>query len=172
MASNLQFIKSVSSTSSVTNVSITDCFSADYDVYFLTCADLDLNGAGGEPINVRFINSGGSVISSAEYDYAQLQLRYASAFTVARGTASTSIQYGLGYSTDVNNGAMGASAYIYNPYDSSSYTFLTGQQTTDSGADGSKQIGVHKSAQQLSGVNIFVTNGTIERLSASIYGVK
>ncbi len=172
MASNLEFIKSVSSTSSVTNVSITDCFSADYDVYFLTCADLDLNGAGGEPINVRFINSGGSVISSAEYDYAQLQLRYANAFTEARGTASTSIQYGLGYSTDVNNGAMGASAYIYNPYDSSSYTFMNSQSSSQNpnGHNGYKSIGVYKVAEQITGFAL--TDITFDNVTVNVYGVK
>ena len=35
MATNLQFIKSVSGTS-VNTLSVTDCFSADYDVYYVS----------------------------------------------------------------------------------------------------------------------------------------
>ena len=172
MATNLQFIKSVSSTASVTSVDITDCFNANYDVYMLSFADVDLAGAGDENINIRLLDSGGSPISQNEYDYADLILRYGSSFTEVRDTGQAEWVYGGGYVSAANVGSGGLIAYIYNPYDSSSYTFLQHQQANTAGHSGQKYIGVHKSAEQITGIRIYVDSGTIERLSASIYGVK
>ena len=172
MATNLEFIKSVSSSASVTSVDITDCFSANYDVYMLSFADLDINGAGAENIDIRLLDSGGSAISASEYDYAVLVLRYGSAFTETRATGQAQFTYGAGYVDAVIVGAGGLIAYFYNPYDSSSYTFTQHQQSNTSGHSGQKYIGVHKSAEQITGLQIRVDSGTIDRFSASIYGVK
>ena len=172
MATNLQFIKSVSSSSSVTSVDITDCFSGKYDVYKLILADLDLAGAGDENIAVRFLDSSGSVISASEYDYATYFMYSYASFSQQKATAQTSLVYGMGYAPASNIGSVGSFIYIFNPYDSSSYTFTTQQSSTyTTGGIGNKGIGVHKSAEQLSGVQILVDSGTIERLGASIYGV-
>jgi len=172
MATNLQFIKSVSSSASVTSVDITNCFSDNYDVYMLTFADIDIAGAGDENIDIRLLDSGGSAISASEYDYAGLVLRYGSAFTEIRDTSQAQFTYGGGYCGTPNIGNLGLVGYFYNPYDSSSYTFFQHQQVTSTGHDGQKYIGVHKSAEQITGLQIRVDSGTIERLSASIYGVK
>ena len=172
MATELQFIKSVSSSASVTSVDITNCFSDKYDVYMLTFADLDINGAGAENIDIRLLDSGGSAISASEYDYAGLVLRYSSAFTEVQDTSATQFTYGAGYVDSVIVGAGGLIAYFYNPYDSSSYTFTQHQQVNTSGHSGQKYIGVHKSAEQITGLQIRVDSGTIDRFSASVYGVK
>ena len=172
MATNLEFIKSVSSSASVTSVDITNCFSDKYDVYMLSFADVDLDGAGDENIDIRLLDSGGSAISASEYDYAVLVLRYSSAFTETRATGQAQFTFGAGYVTASNIGAGGLIAYFYNPYDSSSYTFTQHQQSNSAGHSGQKYIGVHKSAEQITGLQIRVDSGTIERLSASIYGVK
>ena len=177
MPTNLQFIKSVSLSGSVTSVDIINCFSGKYDVYKLILADLDIAGAGDENIAVRFLDSGGSVISASEYEYVTyFMYSYAGFSDGNRATGATSLLYGMGYSSDRNDGSLGSFIDIFNPYDSSRYTFTTQQSTTVTSSSvlaiGNKGIGVHKSAEQLSGVRIFVDSGTIERLSASIYGVK
>ena len=172
MATNLQFIKNVSSSASVTSVDITDCFSANYDVYMLSFADIDINGAGDENIDIRLLDSGGSAISASEYDSAGLVLRYNTGFSEISETSATQFTYGAGYVKDSDIGAGGLIAYIYNPYDSSSYTFLQHQQANTANHSGQKYIGVHKSAEQITGIQIRVDSGTIERLGASIYGVK
>jgi len=172
MATDLQFIKSVSSSSSVTSVDITDCFSANYDVYMLSFADIDIDGAGDENIDIRLLDSVGTAISASEYDYAGLVLRYSTTFSEVRETSASQFLYGAGYVSASDVGAGGLIAYIYNPYDSSSYTFLQHQQANSANHSGQKYIGVHKSAEQISGIQIRVDSGTIERLSASIYGVK
>ena len=172
MAGNLEFIKSVSSSSSVTSVDITSCFSADYDVYMLSFADVDLDGAGDENIDIRLLDSGGSAIFASEYDYAGLVLRYSSSFSEIKDTSATQFTYGAGYVSAANMGAGGLIGYFYNPFDSSSYTFFQHQQSNSQGHSGQKYIGVHKSAEQITGIQIRVDSGTIERLGASIYGVK
>jgi hypothetical protein len=172
MAGNLEFIKSVSSSSSVTSVDITSCFSADYDVYMLSFADIDIDGAGSENIDMRLLDSGGTAISASEYDYAGLVLRYSATFSEVRATSQAQFTYGAGYVSAADVGAGGLIAYFYNPYDSSSYTFTQHQQANSEGHSGQKYIGVHKSAEQITGIQIRVDSGTIERLSASVYGVK
>ena len=172
MATNLQFIKSVSSSASVTSVDITNCFSDKYDVYMLSFADIDIDGAGDENIDIRLLDSVGTAISASEYDYAGLVLRYSTTFSEVRATSASQFLYGAGYVSASDVGAGGLIAYIYNPYDSSSYTFLQHQQANSANHSGQKYIGVHKSAEQISGIQIRVDSGTIERLSASIYGVK
>jgi len=172
MATNLQFIKSVSSTASVSSVDITSCFSSEYDSYMLSFADLDTDGAGDENINIRLLDSSGSVISQNEYDYADLVLRYAASFTEIKETGQAEWTFGGGYVAASNVGSTGFTAYFHDPHDSSSFTFFQHEQSGTAGHSGQKYIGVHKSAEQISGIKIYVDNGTIERLSASIYGVK
>jgi len=172
MAGSLEFIKSVAESSSVTFVDITNCFSADYDVYVLSFADVDLAGAGDENMNIRLLDSGGSPISQNEYDYADLVLRYASSFTELNDTSSAEFTFGAGYVSAANMGAGGLIGYFYSPFNSSSYTFFHHQQSNSQGHSGQKYIGVHKSSEQITGIRIFVDNGTIERLGASVYGVK
>tara|TARA_R100001015_G_C4460327_1_gene47456 strand:- start:23 stop:541 length:519 start_codon:yes stop_codon:yes gene_type:complete len=172
MATNLQFIKSVLSSASVSSVDITNCFSSAYDVYMLSFADIDIAGAGDENIDIRLLDSSGSSISASEYDYAGIVLRYGSSFTEIRDTSATQFTYGGGYCGTSNIGNLALTGYFYNPNDSSSYTFFQHQHATSTGHDGQKYIGVHKSAEQITGIQIRVDSGTIERLSASMYGVK
>ena len=79
-----------------------------------------------------------------------------------------------------NEGSVGGFfvAYIYNPYDSSSYTFTTLQNATHYIASSTptlisrKYIGVHKVAEQITGINIFTANPTITNATINVYGVK
>ncbi len=63
---------------------------------------------------------------------------------------------------------------VYNPNDSSSYTFYNGQSSikASSGLAGAKYNGVHKSAEQITGINILPSTGTWDNITINIYGVK
>lgn len=172
MTSSLEHIKSVSSTSSVTSVNITNCFSSDYEVYMLTVADIDLDGAGDENVDIRLLDSGGSVISASEYDWAQLILRTNAAFTENNNTSDTKFTYGVGYGPASDNGMLGTTNYFFSPDDSGSYTWMLGQTVTSATHNGHKYLGVHKSSEQITGIQILVDSGTIERLTANVYGLK
>ena len=171
MATNLEFIKSVDVTSATTNVDITNCFSDKYDVYKIVLSRLDISTNG--HYYLRLFDSTGTIISASEYDNADLQLSADRAFIEHNNTNDTEFQYiaSLGSATANSNGSV---IYVFNPYDSSSYTFITWQSSGWTGAlRAYKGIGLHKSAETITGVRFITkqTNGT-ENVSISVYGVK
>ena len=166
---NLEFIKSASGTS-VASLDVTDCFSADYDVYYVTIAKLD--AANTAYTYGRIINSSG-VDTGANYDYAYLQMTSASAFTEGR-SASTTTMTGFSYQSTGTADGVGNSFYVFNPYDSSSYTFFTSQSAgfwSGVGLYGFKSIFVHKVAEQITGLH-FNRTGNFDNITVNVYGVK
>jgi len=172
MATNLQFIKSASGTS-VSSLSVTDCFNADYDVYFVEVSK-SLNTVETN-LDIRFIDSGGSVIADSEYDYATLQLNSNTSFGERRSTGNTIISRLVIFGGDEQKTGGTGYAYVYNPYDSSSYTFTQGASQSIQGTTfvGDKQIGVHKSAEQITGIALIPSNGGgTTTLTINVYGVR
>jgi hypothetical protein len=172
MATNLEFIKSVTGTSSAA-VDVTDCFSADYDVYKVTIYNKDAS-SGAFNQNLRLLDSGGTVISSAEYDYAGWQHTSYSAFAEFRSTTATSFERAIGLGTSGADDGGGTVFYFFNPYDSLSYTFMLCQNVNFYAGNGLvayKYIGVHHSAETISGLQL--NNGSnFTTITASVYGVK
>ena len=172
MAGNLEFIKSASGTS-VSSLSVTDCFSAKYDVYKIVLTEFDVATAGADGV-LRFLDSGGSVISASEYDYAYLDMPAHTSFSDNNATGQTAIYtFTKDSRNDYETG--GFILYVYNPYDSSSYTFTQHQDTffnNGNGGQGHKGIGVHKSAEQITGINMLCSAGNIDNIKLSVYGVK
>jgi len=174
MAGNLEFIHKETISTTTSSVNIDNIFSADYDVYKITMYGITTLGTLATVLALRFIDSGGSVISGAEYDFASLRMDNNTTYTEDKAIATTSIQYIA--TLDQNAETVGAVTYIFNPYDSSSYSFLLNQS---SGAysgimRGSKTIGVHKVAETVRGINIIDLNGSrpLEEGYIVIYGVK
>jgi len=169
MATNLRFIKSATSSSSST-ASITDVFSSTYDVYAIQIGwEKQTSGN----VNLRLLDSGGSSISAAEYDFAYLQTASFNTFGLYNQTGQTSFPEVFFASTTVGGGVI---LYVFNPNDSSSYTFIQGQYTgyydgAGGGGQGRKFNGVHKVTEQITGIELVCQSGTI---SATIdaYGVK
>ena len=125
-------------------------------MYYINFVDLDTSAT--ENLIARFIDSGGSVISDSEYDYASLLQRSYSAFGEEKATGTTFIGY---FSYDEQNAGTGTSMYVYNPNDSSSYTFSMWQTLVVLiGGLGRKGISVHKSAEQITGINL-TASGTL-----------
>ena len=171
MATNLEFIKSASGTS-VSSLSVTDCFSADYDVYQIVIGVSELTTGNGW-VNLRFLDSSGTEINQTEYDYASLVIRAYSAFLEEKATSVTYIDKILHISTDLT----GSNTWIniFNPYDSSSYTFTQSQSNGNATTPyfiGNKAIGVHKVAEQLSGIILYPPAGNFASIDVSVYGVK
>ena len=172
MATKLQFIKSASGTS-VSSLDVTDCFSDTYDIYYLSLTKIKRASADNF-ILLRFLDSGGTVIDQTEYDYASLELRAYTSQNQSKATAQTRIQniaYGSSNTADIG----GVSLYVYNPYDSSSYTFVQNQSSSfraSNGGFGLKTIGVHKSAEQISGVRFIAEGVNLDTIEVSVFGVK
>tara|TARA_A100001011_G_C14169415_1_gene781789 strand:+ start:522 stop:1034 length:513 start_codon:yes stop_codon:yes gene_type:complete len=170
MATNLQFIKSASG-SAVNEFSITDCFSANYDVYKIYVVDYKQSHTTFPYL--RFINSSG-VDSSSNYDYAGLQLWANTTFSQNKNTNQNAMYDVIGYS-DASESQGGINFDIFNAFDSSSYTFMKSQSATNSyqPAVGVKSIGVQKVAQQVTGFALGFGGGyTFTNITLKVFGVK
>jgi len=176
MATNLQFIKSVNISTSQSTTSVTNCFTSNYDVYKIVSSGISTAGTTAVTLNMRLIDSGGSVISDSEYDYAHQIMRTDASFTEQRATSQTKFYRPFAESTDQAPDSQGAIIYVFNPNDSSSYTFIA-YQNMDSGSSlhiGMKGIGVHKVAEQITGFQLVEDNGSrpYDTGNISVYGVK
>jgi hypothetical protein len=172
MAGSLEFIKSATSTSATSSLQVTDCFSAEYDVYKVV---LQVDSVTQEAAtNIRLIDSGG-VDSTSNYDNASLYMKSTTSFSELNGTGKTSWEY-----TMYNEGSVGGFfvMYVFNPYDSSSYTFATSQlashylASSTSTLVGRKGIFVHKVAEQITGIEAQQGSTRLENATLVVYGVK
>tara|TARA_R100000149_G_C5868571_1_gene132880 strand:- start:566 stop:1069 length:504 start_codon:yes stop_codon:yes gene_type:complete len=167
MATNLQFIKSQSITSSVANISITDVFSTGYNVYKIVA---DITSSGGDSDgSLQFIDTSDNVETGSNYDWAMSIMKGETSFFNYKNTGQTTMT-ALFHGTEQGSGN---TIYVFNPFDSSSYTFVTGQATGESGSNlrGYKNIGVLKLAESMSGFKLtFDVNATSGNIS--VYGVR
>ena len=172
MATNLQFIKSVSGASSSSSISITNVFSAQYDVYVITYNCVS-NSSSPKGINMRLINSSDSVITNSNYDFAVLEMKAFTTFGQIRNTNQTNFIDVLGYNDLANEGTSGKFE-LYNPFQSS-YTFLTQQSMgLHNGEEiAHKSIGVLTEATSCTGFNIFMSSTDFtSETKFTVYGVK
>jgi len=169
MATELQFIKSDSG-SSVSSLVVTDCFNATYDVYLIT---IKSDSSADTEMRFRFLDSSNTVINSTNYDYASLNMFSNDTFTENKNTNQTFIDR-IVSPRSATNGSGSVNVYAFNPFNSSSYQFLTYQGTAQSTSAtiGRKGIGVLKSAEQCNGFEIYPQSGTFDTIKASVYGVK
>jgi len=170
---NLEFITSASGTS-VSSLSVTDCFSADYDVYYVSITKID-QSATGTGIVYRFLDSSNTAITSASYDQATLVMKSNTTFSESRGTNATYGFGAVGYGIRDAEDGVGASIYVYNPYDSSSYSFVSAQNSfivlAGTTLEGYKNIGVLKSAQQCNGIQFLNEAGSFDNITINVYGL-
>ena len=173
MATNLEFIKNLTPTGSSSSLSVTDVFSAQYDVYAVTY-HLTTDSGSPKDTHLRFINSSDTIVTNSNYDYAYLILNTGSAYTQTRATGQDKITGMLG-ATDFPPEGNAGIFYVYNPFSSSSYTFVTSQSSNShNGARaGWKGIAVLKETTSITGLNMFLssTNPTNESY-INVYGVK
>jgi len=157
--SNLRLINETEITSSVSSVNITDVFSADFNIYKITINGVSTAGTTGTFLAIRFINNSGSLITGNQYDWADLEMRSDTSFSDDKATGASFMR--MNGVTDQSPESMGANVNIFNPYDSSSYTFINGQSSgITSNHRGGKNIGVHKVAETIRGFAVIETNGS------------
>ena len=172
MATELQFITKQSITTPANNFQITNCFSANYDVYKIVISKLD--NASTAIQRLRFIKSDDSVDSTSNYDYAVNYQRSWSTVLEQRATNGTYIDY-ISSQTNGTEVGIGLVLDCFNPYDSSSYTFLNFQNSSFMAGSGNrvtKGIGVNTVAQSITGFQMLNSSGNYDTLEVSVYGVK
>jgi hypothetical protein len=167
--SNLRLINETTA-SSVSSVSITDVFSADFDIYKITI--LQDTGAGNS-VKTQLINSSGSTITSSNYTYAQYQMRSNTSFSDADRLTSTDSMRLFLQGTDDS----GTTMYIFNPFSSSSYTFGLAQQSLYYGGAGiptmtMKTIGALKLPTSCTGIKFTPITPNFTDFDCKIYGLR
>jgi hypothetical protein len=168
--SALRLINETEVTSAVRSVEISDVFSADFDIYKIVGVT---NFTGEEYIDIRFINSSGSVVSASNYDNASLLMQSSTTFSENRNTNVTKAQY-LGYAGDVIAETAGFTAYIFNPYSTSSYTFLLSQGGAKRSANTlvTKGISVLKQTSSITGFQLLPNTSNVDNASIRTYGLR
>jgi len=168
--SNLRLINETTVTSAVRSVNITDVFSADFDIYKIVG---NTNFTGEEYIDIRLINSSGSVVSASNYDNASLLMQSSTSFSENRNTNVTKSQY-LSYAGDVEAEAGSFTTYVFNPFSSSSYTFLLSQGGAKRSANTLilKSISVLKQTSSITGFQLLPNTSNVDNASIRTYGLR
>ena len=169
--SNLRLINETSF-DTVASGTINNIFSTDFDIYKITVTDYD-NLGNSNNLNFRFVNSSGSIISASDYDYASQIIRGYGAFGEDKSTTGNHIST-ISYD-DTLQKSNGSVAYIFNPFNSSSYTFALWQNSSAStiGTVGRKGVAVLHQLNSITGINFFpysASNFSIN--SVKVYGLR
>jgi hypothetical protein len=168
--SKLQFI--TQETFTADKMSITNCFSADYENYILQQTNYTPLSSTSQSV-IRLINASGTVISASDYHLASLFMPAYSSFVEDRYTTRTFLFDGL--SNDLNTHLGGGATYtIFNPF-GSGYTFGMSQNSSfndGSGVFGRKNIGVLKQSVSITGFQILSTGSTLISSNIKVFGIK
>lgn len=170
MATNLQFIQQTSTDGKVTNFDLQNIFDKGYEQYNIFLKINDSSGDG--YIGLKFYDSSDSLITASEYDHAGIEFKSNTSFDNSWRSVSTTQIAPIMTGGNPSTGG-GALIRIINPDNSSTFTFVSAQSsmTNSSNLRGTKTIGVHKNAEQITGVRFAGVSHTYDT-TATIYGVK
>ena len=154
--SNLRLINETTADTSVSSIIINNIFSADFDIYKIVSTAFITNSTSHD-ISARFVNSAGSIVTASNYDEASLMMRSGANFLErpTDGTDITQIEFFLQQNNAEGGGGV---AYVFNPFNSSSYTFMINQNQgflVGTYAYGNKQISVLKQTSSITGINLY-----------------
>ena len=172
--SNLRLINDTTVSSTVSSTSITDVFTSDFDIYKVVAENIVTSAEAF--LELRFINSSGSVITASDYDFADLFLKSNTSFVERQYTNQDSIQdFNLSIGS-VSGGAVNTIAYIFNPTNITSYTFVIFQAQSvydDSGTFGfgQKGVAVLTHTNSITGLHFVSSTGT-HTADFKIYGLR
>jgi len=172
--SNLRLINETTISSSVTGINITDIFSANFDIYKMTVEGISLSGGTATRIDGRLINTSGSIITASNYDRASLSMHTNTTFQELTSTSADTM-FDYCPATDLAPETSSSVIYYFNPFSSSSYTFMLvqGFSSLNSVSRSAKSIFVLKQQNSIGGVNLF-SGGGDNFLSGTIrtYGLR
>ena len=172
MAGNLEFITSESTSSNTTNLTLTNCFSDEYDVYKVIYGVKEVNTE--LATETRLLNASGAVTSST-YQHAIHYMAAGASWSQGGDVNNDKFQY-----TMYNEGSVGGYyvMYVYNPADSSSFTFANWQMASSYLASSTrvlmarKGIGVLKVAEAHTGIQVYALSSNITKSRLTVYGIK
>ena len=125
-------------------------------------------------MRISLLDSGGTEITDTSYDTAYLNMAANTSFTETKLTGQTHFR-SFAYNTTSYSQSLGFKMVVFNPYDSSTYSFITVQSSyyiSGSYMNGTKAIGVLKSAETCTGIKVYGNTGNYDDIQLSVYGVK
>ena len=172
--SNLRLINETEITSTINTLNITDVFTDDFDIYVIEGIDIAMTNNGGDYLYGRVISSGSEITSN--YDYASGYMPSSgTVLTEERLTSRTeweSLNFIGAGTDDIGNITM----YIFNPTNSSAYTFYTLQgssfRTPSTINYMWKGIGVQKSTTSITGIQFSAKTGNMDSGKFRTYGLR
>jgi hypothetical protein len=175
---NLHFLKKFTLVDTVTsayNLGTTSdkFFTDEFDVYFMT-TDFSGSTTNPEAIQMRLIDSSGSVLTGSNYDRATNRMFSHSSFGQQNNENATSWTGIWGEYDQAPENAV-ASGYIFNPASSSDFTTVVSQSASTEVGNftARKSIAVYKVAETIIGVQFLVTNTDyFNNGIVKLYGVK
>lgn len=162
MATNLEFIKSESA-DNVSSLTVTNMFSAKYDVYevFVTGNGSQNTGS----ITAQFLDSSGTALGSGNVEYAVQRLKYASAYDPIYSATGNAFEMVYTGAADLD---FGIKMTVYNPFSNSEFTYVNVQAISEHAAKGIVCVSSTTSAEQMK----FYANQNYTPIKVSVYGVK
>ena len=172
--SNLRLINETTA-SSVSTISVTDVFSADYDIYKIVINNTDLTTSGSNAqIKMRFINASGSIVTDTDYDFAYHNLKTSGSFTDGKNTNQSAIEGNIWLGEDTADSG-GSVIYIFNPFSSTGYTFSLFQSSAtlvSNNGYGTKGIGMLEHIYSMSGFHLLLSTGSFDTITTKTYGLR
>ena len=172
--SNLRFLNETTVGSSVSTVDVTDVFTSDFDIYKIVVPQMVTNGTASTDVAMRFINSSGSIVTASEYDWANRGIRAYTTYQDERDTGDVYIQK-FGQADQEPEGTSIVS-YVFNPFSTSSNTFVLWQDSFSfgSGKGGGKGVGALKQYSSITGFQLVAVSSTRPFTTSKIrtYGIR
>ena len=173
--SSLRFISETNLTSSVSSFSVDNIFNEDFDIYKIIVTDTQTTGSTAVDIHGRLISSGGSIDSSANYDYAFHRLLPNTNFQTDNRNANETYAEDLIYTAKDGFSSANNVIYVFNPYNPNTYTFIMQQSSVseDGAYRGQKYMAVHTVLGRYRGINFLEVNSRpFEGSKVLVYGLR
>ena len=175
--SNLRLINKTTISGSQSTTDITDVFSADFDIYKIAISGISTVGTTYTGLEIRMINSSGSVEEGAsDYKFAYQLLAPNTSFAEEYDDSHNGFYRMLSIYTDQAPESMGMQAFMFNPFSSTYFTTVIAQNTSAYAGifRQEKYYGIHKKAVSCTGIRIKEEEGDRPYNSGTvkIYGLK
>ncbi len=175
--SNLRFIKQEISTSAVSSMSITDCFSSDFDVYQVVVSETDYGVSNTDiaALRINFINASGDVVTASNYDSANMMMK---ADATKDEDKFTNGAYSYSSVMIGNYESAGGMHWIMSPHNGDSFTYILGEggggyNSAGDDVRSSKLCGGLKQVASMTGIQFYSANASNTfQATITVYGLR
>ena len=160
------------SVSSSSAIEVDNVFTSKYDVYVIQMNVWDTQNVVSSLL--QFIDASGNLETGAHYQWANHVLRAGAASLEEKSTSSTRVQnFSYNTTSDVGHGN---TIIVYNPFSSTSFTYLTYETTHHQHGngymEGRKSVAVCKLQESMRGFKMFPDSGNVDTGKLAVFGVK